>query len=263
MTTITINPKYEALRPFIESLPARFAHEGEEIYHARNIIKVFQLSSAEPVLRHPSRSAALRLNVKRFHVPHGPNRLIYSWGIRQPKGRRAYDYPSRLLAKGIMTPEPIALIEERNALGLLGYTYFISEQLDWGHTLYEFGNAREGEYEDIAVALARYAAQMHERGVLHRDFTPGNVLWRRDDDGYHFAVVDINRMYFGPVSERQGLLNLKKFWGPKRFTELLVREYARQRHYDEASAVSLVMDARRRFWTRYQRKHQVAFKLEL
>ena len=44
-----------------------------------------------------------------------------------------------------------------------------------------------------------YTAVMHEREVLHLDYSPGNILWDKDDEGYHFTVVDINRMRFGKV----------------------------------------------------------------
>lgn len=249
-TSIELNPEYERLRPFVERIPSIFGREGTTIYHLRNEIKVMTAPDGTPV------------NVKRYHRPRGLNEWIYSMGLRKAKVERAYQYAGILARKGIRTPVAMAMIEERSGLGLLGFSYLVSEQLDWGHTLYEFGNAVEGEYEEMALALARYAAHMHEQQVLHKDFTPGNVLWRKAPSGYDFAVVDINRMYFGKVGERQGLLNLKKFWGPKRFVELLVREYSRIRGFDEDRAVDLVLSARARFWKRYQRKHQVPFKLD-
>ena len=158
--SVHINPKYEELRMFIEGIPAIFEIGGREIYHLRNVIKVFKAPNG------------MLVNVKRFHVPSGVNKLVYSWGIRKPKGERAFEYPEILLGKGIGTPEAIALIEERGALNLLGYSYLITEQVDWGHTFYDFGNAQPGEYEEAAVALAQYAAHMHEHEVLHKDFTP-------------------------------------------------------------------------------------------
>lgn len=248
---IELNPRYEHLRPFIAQIPNVFDHEGREIYHLRNVIKV--MTAPDGML----------LNVKRYHIPHGPNRLIYSWNLRKPKGQRAFEYPAVLISKGICTPEPVALIEQRGALGLLGHTYFVSQQVDWGHTLYEMGNAQKGQYEDMAKALGAFAAEMHDKELLHKDFTPGNVLWRKDERGYHFCLVDINRMYFGPVSAKRGVLNLTRFWGPKAFIELLVAEYARQRGIEPEQAVAMALQARARFWRRYGRKHKLPFKLEL
>ena len=199
MRRIKINPKYEHLRSYIESIPDVFEQEGFEIYNKRNLIKVLTAPDGT------------QINVKRYHVPHGPNRLIYSWGIREPKGERAFAYPMILKDKGIGTPEPIALIEERNPLFLLGYSYLITIQCDYGHTLYEVGNAQPGEYENLAKALAHFAANIHDHNILHKDFTPGNVLWKQDDEGFHFMLVDINRMNFGEVSIQEGLFNLRKF----------------------------------------------------
>ena len=71
MRKIKINPKYEYLRAFIESIPDVFEKEGREIYNKRNLIKVLTAPDGT------------QINVKRYHVPHGPNRLIYSWGIRE------------------------------------------------------------------------------------------------------------------------------------------------------------------------------------
>ena len=251
MRKTKINPKYEHLRSFIENIPDVFEQEGKEIYNKRNLIKV--LTAPDGTL----------VNVKRYHIPHGPNRLVYSWGIRKPKGERAFAYPMILKDKGIETPEPMALIEERNPFYLLGYSYLITIQCDYGHTLYEVGDAKAGTYESLAKALAHFAAKVHNSDVLHKDFTPGNVLWKQDNEGFHFSLVDINRMHFGPVSTKQGLYNLRKFWGPKDFIRILVTEYALLRNLDVDRSVEYVMRERAKFWTSYGRKHEIPFKLEL
>ena len=248
---IKINPKYEETTTPIEHIPDVFEKEGHVIYTGRNLIKVMEAPDGTLI------------NVKRFHIPKGPNRLVYSLGIRMPKGERAFEYPMLLERKGIATPTAIALVEQRNSLGLLGYTYLVTVQCDYGHTLYEMGNAQPGSYEKLAKALAHFAAEMHDRGILHKDFTPGNVLWKQDDEGFHFMIVDINRMKFGTISVKEGLYNLRKFWGPKEFIRILVSEYALVRNADVDEAVMYVMKERAKFWTRFGKKHPVKFKLEL
>ena len=246
-----INPKYQHLKEWLERLPEDFERLGEIIYDKRNQLRVI-----------PAPDGTL-VNAKRYCVPHAINRVVYSLGIRQPKGRRAFIYPSRLLERGIDTPEPIAYIEPRNRLGLLRETYFVSVQSPLRHTLYEFGDAREGTYEEMAHELGLFTATMHEREVLHLDYSPGNILWDKDEQGYHFAVVDINRMHFGKVDIEQGCAALRRLWGPKRFVELIARSYAAARDFDEDEAVRLTMQARTAFWTRYQRRHPIDFPLEL
>ena len=250
--TIDINPKYEHLRAFISQLPAQMEAGGTYIYGGRrNLIKMFVTPNGT------------RLNVKRYKKPSFPVNIIYSTGMRKPKGRRAFAYPSILLEKGIETPEAVAYIEDRR-MGLLQHTWFISLQCPYSHRLYEMGDAAEQDYAPMAKALAAYAARMHEQDVLHLDFSPGNILWEKTPEGnYHFSIVDINRMRFGAVSMKNGCHSFARLWGPKHFIELLVEEYARLRGFDIAAATALTMKARKRFWTRYQKKREMEFKLEL
>lgn len=251
MTTIQTNPKYSHLSGFIESIPHVFSASGDTIHEGRNTIKVFTLPDAT------------MLNVKRYHRPSGPNLLIYSSGIRKPKGLRAYNYPQILLSRGISTPEAVAYIEERR-FGLLGFSYFVSIQCPYEHTLYDIGNAEEGTYETLAAEFARFTATIHEKQLMHLDYSPGNILYTRTPSGgYRFSLVDINRMYFGSVTMQKGLSNFKRLWGPKRFFKLMIREYAAARGFDEEEALAYAMEERRKFWTRYQKKHEVDFRLEL
>ena len=78
---ITINPKYEGLRSFLITIPDIFDNASEVIHEGRNSIKVITTPDG------------LRLNIKRYHVPKGPNLFVYSWGLRKPKGLRAFEYP--------------------------------------------------------------------------------------------------------------------------------------------------------------------------
>lgn len=110
---IVINPEFEALRDFVESIPAKFAHEGRIIYDARNQIRVFTLPNGTEV------------NVKRYCVPMFFNRLIYSC-FRQPKVLRAYEYAVKLKELGVSTPQPIAYILDTTC-GFIAHSYLITE----------------------------------------------------------------------------------------------------------------------------------------
>ena len=245
-----INKKYQHLEKWLERLPEDFEQLGEVIYDKRNQLRVIEAPDGTLV------------NAKRYCKTHLVNRIVYSTGIRKPKGLRAFTYPSILLERGISTPEPIAYIEQRHC-GLLGVSYFISVQSPLRHTLYEFGDAQAGTYEEMAGALGRFTAMMHEREVLHLDYSPGNILWDKDDTGYHFSVVDINRMRFGKVNMKDGCAALCRLWGPKRFIALIARSYAIARELDQDEAERLTMQARTAFWTRYSKRHPIDFPLEL
>ena len=267
--SIDIYPKFEHLRAFVERIPETMETEGTYVYGGRRNL-IVKMTTPDGV----------ELNVKRFQQPRGLNRLVYSWGIRQPKGRRAFTYPARLLSKGIETPEAVAYIEDRNAIGLLRQCWFVSIQCPYSHLLYEMGDATPDVYEPMALALARFAAHMHQQEVLHLDFSPGNILWEGHTPNTHhpsptthhpspntqtinFSIVDINRMRFGSVSMKDGCNSFARLWGPKRFIQLLVEEYARQRGFDPETCVEITMQERTRFWKHYQKKREMEFKLEL
>lgn len=254
MRKIIINPKYINLERFIVSIPDVFEEQGETIQDGRNLIKNIKAPDGT------------QINVKRYHKPKGINSIVYSTGIRKPKGLRAYQHAEIIKARGFETPEQIAYIEERSLAGIIGYTYFISLQCAYGHKMYEWGNAVKGTYEDFAYAFGNYTARLHDAGILHRDYTPGNILWEKDTNGsYHFAIVDTNQMYFGRIGLSRGCRNICKFWGPKHFMEIIAEEYARGRKFPVDKCVSITMNARTRFWKRYQRRkpEKIEFKLEL
>ena len=76
--TVLYNNKYTALRPFVDQLPSSFNQEGTLIQDRRNTIKLFICDDGT------------ELAVKRYRIPRGINRLIYSLGIRKPKGERLH-----------------------------------------------------------------------------------------------------------------------------------------------------------------------------
>lgn len=246
----TINPKYSALGQYISRIPELMEHEGDTVHAGRNLIKV---------LRAPDGTL---LNVKRYHRPSPLNAIVYSTALRKPKGQRAFEYPARLIAAGVDTPEAVAYIEERR-WGVLRYSWFVSIQCPYKRRLYELADAPADTYEPLADALAAMTARMHDAGMLHRDYSPGNILWDVVDGTVRFSVVDINRMRFGKVTLHDGCANFARLWGPKAFFERLARAYAQCRSLPEEECVRVVMECRRRFWTRYAKHHRISFKLEL
>lgn len=245
---LILNPAFESLRAFVETIPLVFEKEGRTIYKDRNEIKVFNVGGIE-------------LNVKRYKIPMLLNRFIYTY-IRKSKGIRAFKYPQQVLEKGFETPEPIAYIEIKQ-WGLIHYSFFVSVQSPYTHSFYEFGNAKAEQYEEVVKAFAHYTAKLHDAQIYHKDYSPGNILFDKVDGEYHFSLVDINRMSFGEVSKEKGCANFARLWGETAFFELLASEYAKARGFDREECICLVLEARRRFWMKYKRKHPVKFNLDI
>ena len=66
------------------------------------------------------------------------------------------------------------------------------------------------------TAFAEFTARLHEAGILHLDYSPGNILYDKIGEEYHFSLVDINRMHFGEVDIKKGCANFAPFMGGRR-----------------------------------------------
>ncbi|MCQ2323625.1 MAG: glycosyltransferase [Paludibacteraceae bacterium] len=238
---IVINPKYESLRPWIEQLPNTFAHSGEVIYDARNQIRV--IKGADGIL----------YNVKRYHQPRFLNRIIYTL-FRAPKAQRAYDNACRLLSLGIDTPTPIAYILTGN---LLKDSYLVTIHSSLSRTFYDFRDGNIEGKQTLIEAFAHFSASLHRAGVLHLDYSPGNILYDMVDNQWKFQLVDINRMRFGYVKPKQGCENLCRLWGKHDFFETLSPIYAQDRGISQEQCLRWIEHARARFWKHHAHEHFV------
>lgn len=221
-----INSKYDFLKDFLENLPSTFPRQGEVVYDARNQIRKITVGK-------------LTLGVKSYKVPVFINRIIYSF-FRTSKAQRAYDYATKLVEKGINTPDPVAYIEERKA-GLLNRSFFVYIYQDNVSHIREemLGHSGGKQFEK---ALASFIADMHNKGVLPLDMSPGNILWENDAAGNPvFSLIDFNRMAFMDDIPKE--LRYKSF---KRISEdvdiisHLAQQYARLCNLDEQEAIKKI-----------------------
>mgnify|MGYP002516013491 FL=1 len=251
MTRVTVNPEYAGNRElcdFIAAIERNFP-SGELVQQgSRNTLRRFTVGG-------------VRIVVKHFGRPNPLNRIVYSF-LRKPKGVRAYEYAFRVRNAGFDTPEAIAYIERRSC-GIIADSYFVSAECTYTRRFYEFGNAVAEDFADIIRAFARRTAQFHEAGMLHRDFSPGNILFDKVDGEWKFAIVDINRMSFSPVSIERGCRNFARLWGQPDFFRIVADEYAESRNADAGECLSIILEARRKFWTHFAKRHKVKYRLEL
>lgn len=174
---IVVNPKYEGLDGFIRSIPPLiFPWEGEIVYKARNTIKVFEVDG-------------LRVNVKSFKQPILINRFAYRY-IRKSKAERSYQNAQYILDKGIKTPDPIAYIEMCSN-GLMSESYYISIHEQVEGTMREIYKQSEDQSKELIQAFTLFTAQMHKSGIIHKDYSPGNILYKKVGGGYEFYLIDL------------------------------------------------------------------------
>lgn len=246
------NNDYCHLYDFIAEIPTVFDQSGEIIYEDRNTIRRVNAPDGSII------------NVKRYCKPKGINRFVYSMGIRKPKGERAFYYPALIEKMGIATPTPIAYIEERHC-GILAYTWFVSVHCPYEHTMKDVVKFQERSEETLARKFGRFTAVIHKKGLIHPDYSPGNILFQiTENEDYLFALVDTNRMRFGNrISIRDGIRNLRRLWGSKCFFITVVDEYVRARGAIPEEWIKYALDVRAKFWTKYGKRHNIPFEIEL
>ena len=213
MRRIVINPSYGELTEFIHALPASFEFQGEVIFQGRNVLKRF-------------RTGGRSLIVKRFRRPHWINRFVYVT-LRASKAARSYRNGMRLEEWGIRTPAPVAYIEERYC-GLTDSYYITLEERGMREIRCFCPGYWKGEPLEVLDAFGEYSARLHQRGVLHKDYSPGNILFDSESGRIEFSLVDINRMRFGPVTEEEGYQNLSRLWFDNASYQRVAYAYARE-----------------------------------
>lgn len=238
---LIVNAVYAHLKPSLRKLPELFRLQGRTIYKSRNELKVIELQD-------------LSLNVKQYHKPIFINRIIYTF-FRSSKASRAYEYAMILRKKGFDTPEPIAYLELKSK-GLLSGSYFVSRQIFDFRMMREFadGSPITGR-EDIIEALGIYVARLHQAGILHLDLSVGNILFKKDEKGIHFWLVDLNRMRFCTIGLEKGCKNFERLRGCDAFFELLARSYAKERGFDSDQCLDKI-----RY---YQKRSVLAFRAKM
>lgn len=229
---IAIHPKYNDLHDFISQLPTNFESSGEIIYEKRNMVKRFKTNNGEWI-------------VKRYKKPNIIQGIAYTF-FRKSKAERAFLFASKLLAKGIDTPEAVAYIEIKK-YGLLSASYFISTACHYSPVYPAL--IQTPDYDrNLASALATFFVELHEKGILHGDPNLDNILFHNDNQGLHFSVIDTNRSVFKhSLTRNECLDNLKRIAHRRDLLQYIVEEYAEKRQWNAQQSVRQVMHALDKF----------------
>ena len=231
-----------------EAFESWFEQNGKVVHMFRNELKILS-------------DSRLRKDVviKSFKVPGFFSKLIYSF-FRPSKARRSYENSFIFLDKGFQVPYPLAYLEKRKS-GLLGKSYFISELVDFDCTLHEVYKREMYDWSEMLPLVVEQAYLMHIAGLVHRDFSPGNVLIRKIGDGYTFSYVDLNRLRMGDVSFGRGLKSLVRLAHDVESQEIIARTYARLSNHGESEAIALMAKTAGRH--RFVKEKKSAIKIKL
>ena len=205
-----LNEEFKKFEYFLCNIKQFFKENSNTIHKARNELKV---------LEHENQ----KLVVKYFKIPHFINKVVYTF-FKKSKAQKSYEYALKIKD---FTPKPIGYIEFYK-FGLLNESYFVSEKFDYDFTIREplldinFPNKNE-----IFKAFAQFTFDLHENGIYHLDYSPGNILIKKENDNFIFKIVDINRMKFLNMDLEKRAKNFSKLWAKDEDLEFIAKEYAK------------------------------------
>ena len=190
-----------------------------------------------------SRRNTLRLTdgvvVKQFATPNLLRGLWYGL-LGKSKARRSYEYAQRLSG---LTPAPIAYREER-VMGVLRESWYACRQSACTHTFNELiGAPDHPNRQTILAAIGRFTAILHQRGIVHQDYSGGNILY--NDDGSRVEVIDLNRIRFCKhLSREQRLQNFERLNIDREALRTIATAYAEAMGDDAAGDAEYIITHR-------------------
>ena len=205
---------------FLLNIRDHFQNAENSIHKARNELKVIKFEDKELV-------------VKSFKVLNILRRFYYTY-FRDSKAKKSYE---NSLALKEFAPTPVGYIEfYKNSL--LYDSYFVSEKFEYDFTIRE--PLLDKDFKDrerIFKEFASFTFKLHSNDILHKDYSPGNILIKKSEDGFVFKVVDVNRMEFRSLTKQERLKNFDKLWAKNEDLEVMIKEYAKLAGYEKDEAV--------------------------
>ena len=242
-----LHSNYKEFEDDINVLIHDFENTGDSIKDSRNKLKLFKLSNGTVI------------NVKSFKVPHLLNKIVYKF-FRKSKAQRSFEYANKLLELNIGTPKPIAYYEFSSSL-FFKKSYYISEQLDYDITYRELTtDFNYPDYDIILRAFVRFTHDLHEKGILFLDHSPGNTLIKKIEAEYYFYLVDLNRMKFQDLDFETRVKNFTRLTIYKSMIEVMSDEYAKCTGEDYNKIFNLMWKETEAFQEKFHRKKRLKKK---
>lgn len=217
----SIHDRYNAL---LKNIKEYFVISHNSIHKARNEIKTIEFNNENLV-------------IKSFKVPNIINKIVYTF-FKDSKAKKSYTNSIKIID---FVPKPIGYIEFKK-FGLIDESYFVSENFEYDFTIREpLLNTHFLDKEDIFRAFAEFTYRLHEDGIFHLDYSPGNILIKKDNKGYIFKIVDINRMEFKALNLDERLKNFSKLWAKDEDLKIIIKEYVKVSKNDEKSCVKIAL----------------------
>ena len=202
----------------------------------------------------------IAMAVKSFKRPNWINRLVYRYW-RKSKAHRSYLYANRLTDLGIGTPKPVAFMESFGCSGIQRSFYF-SLNITADYTFRDLIHTPNLPHRDSLIeAFTRFTFDLHQKGILFQDHSPGNTLITTNGSSADFYLVDLNRMTFKTLSDTERIENFSRLTPLKEMVDKMSVTYARLMQWPEAQLKQDMWRVTQNFQQRFHRKRRLKKKL--
>ncbi len=243
---LEVHPDFVDIKAQILSCIDGFDKNGHLIYGgSRNRIKTFSIDGKT-------------VNIKAFKKPNLLKKIIYTH-FRPSKARRSFEYARKLRAYDIGTPQPIAYIENTDALGLSS-SFYVCEHLQYDFLFRQLVSDPEWpDHELILRQFTQLCYRMHKHGIEFKDHSPGNTLIKKvDDEKYDFFLVDLNRMNFHKhMSLELRMANLKRLTPKLDMVSVIADEYAKLSGESSEKLFQMLWEYTSAFQRKFHRKQRM------
>jgi len=208
---------------------ANFKNSDDVLRAARNTLKKITFDGRSCV-------------VKAFRKPSFPQN--YSYGlVSDSKAKKSYNNAHKLIKKGFITPAPIGYFESRKA-GKLTFSYYICEYAEETETLRSIYKQSNTLSKPLIENFTTFCIELHNQGVLHRDFNPLNILVKDTDAIPSFSLVDINRItWYQNLTLARSMHSLSRLGFPTEISHAIIDEYAKQKGVSNNQCLDLFTQA--------------------
>ncbi len=183
--------------------------EGQILYDKRNTLRLYENKV-----------------IKQFATPPLWKGIIYGL-FTKSKAHRSYEYAKIL---GGLTPSPIAYREVR-ICGVLRESYYVCLKSECAYTFNDLIKNKTFPNRDIILKqIGKFTARLHQQGIVHRDYSGGNILFNGDGSIIH--VIDLNRIRLCSPDRKERLQNFERLNIDRAALETMVTAYAEAMNED-------------------------------
>lgn len=211
----------------IGNIRSYFSKEQTILWERRNIIKIISYNNED-------------MTVKSFKIPHVLNKIMYTF-FRHSKAKRSYENSMKILD---FVPKPVGY-SEYTKFGLLHDSYYVCEKYAYDYTIREpLLDKNFEDRENIFKQFAEFTYALQMNGVVHLDYSPGNILIKKiSDDTYEFKIIDVNRMKFKVLTLEEKLKYFSKLWARDEDLKSIMSAYVKMTDMNEEEGVAMALTA--------------------